>query len=99
MYTSRHKSHPDQQKSPANDLLAKDLKTDGYVIYQSESDANILLTSTGLTIARTEPLNVVAGDTGIIILLPRDYNESLHGVCFQSEAGKRKRPVKLSLQH
>ena len=80
-----NKSHPDQTKFLANDLnksqfidsLAKILKTDGQLVHQSESDADILIASTVLTIARTEPATVVADDTDIAILLFHHYNYSL----------------------
>ena len=78
-----NKSHPDQTKFLPNDLyesqfidsLAKILKTDGHLVHQSESDADILMTSTALTIARTEPVTDVADDTDIVILLFHHYND------------------------
>ena len=95
-----NKSHPDQTKFLANDLnksqfidlLAKILKTDDHLVHQSEIDADILITSTTLTIARTEPVTVVADDTDILL---HHYDDSLHDVFFRSEAKKGNRPVKL----
>jgi len=77
-------------------LLSKYLQSDGQVVYNSTGDADTLIVSNALQIAREgKEVNVVADDTDVLILLMYHWTDTIADIYFLSEP---KKSQKKSLQ-
>lgn len=61
-------------------LLTKSLQSAGYCVLQAPDDADTLVVHTALHMAHCEPVNVIATDTHILVLLVYHITERHHDV-------------------
>ena len=72
-------------------LLINRLRAVGHNIYQAPDDADTLVASKALEVARkNEPVTVVATDTDILVLLLYHFEECMADIYFHSEVKLRK---------
>ena len=66
-------------------VLTNDLKDTGKLVFQSQSDADILIVNTTLEFASEKDVVVVADNTDIVVMLCFHYNTSLNNIFFCTE--------------
>jgi len=82
-------------------FLISHLQSAGYSVQQAFDDADTLVVSSALDVAKTRPVTVVANDTDILVLLVYHFSPDLHDAYFQSEVSQRacQRVTVVSVRH
>jgi len=72
------------------DHLKTEYESSGFSVFQAEHDADMLIVSKSLEFANHGvPVNVVANDTDILIMLVHHFRSTMADILVMSEAGRR----------